>query len=507
MPVALQQIQSQKMLLTPEQIQVIKMLELPTTELQQRINEELQENPVLELGEDLNKSEEQQQENDYSQDDDMSDVYGDEQEDESGERIEDSTETRDDYDYSAYSDYDDSDDYYEGYNNHSANDELPEAPVIAENDFYDYLREQAGQQHLTEQQRQIVEYIIGNIDSRGYLTRTPEQMVDDLAFHVGIDISDDEMQHLVDIVRHFDPVGVGAYNLKDCLLMQLNAKKKTDAVKRAVTFIEKDFVEVGKHHYSRLQKKYNISEDDVQAAIKEITGLTPTPSSSFGGSIYETQRSHIIPDFRVETYNDDIIVSLCDEDIPALHVSEDYQDMLAKMQKIPGKKTKTDREGIRFLKQKIDSAKWFIDAIKQRNETLLNTMKAIVAFQRDYFIEGDDSFLKPMILDDISRVTGYDPSTISRVSNSKYVLTDFGIIPLKHFFSESLTTDQGDEVSTREVKKILRDVISAEDKRHPLTDEQLVTLLAKDGYVVARRTISKYREQLGIRVARLRKQA
>ena len=499
MAVSLQQIQTQKMLLTPEQIQVIKMLELPTTELQQRINEELQENPVLELGEDLDKPDASEEENDYSQDDDMADVFGEKQDDDALQN--------EDFDYSTYTDDDEPDDYYDGYGARQQDDDMPESPVVAENDFYDYLRTQAGEQRLTEQQRQIVEYIIGNIDGRGYLTRTPEQMVDDLAFHVGIDISDEEMLHLVDIVRHFDPIGVGAYNLKDCLLMQLNAKKKTDAVRHAITFIEKDFTEVGKHHYSRLQKKYNITEEEVKAAINEITTLTPTPSSSFGGNIYEVQRSHIIPDFRVETYNDEIVVSLCDEDIPALHVSEDYQDMLAKMQNMKGKKSKTDRDGIRFLKQKIDSAKWFIDAIRQRNETLLNTMKAIVAFQRDYFIEGDDSFLKPMILDDIAKVTGYDPSTISRVSNSKYVLTDFGIIPLKHFFSESLTTDQGDEVSTREVKKILKDVISAEDKRHPLTDEQLVTLLAKDGYVVARRTISKYREQLGIRVARLRKKA
>ncbi|MBQ9340548.1 MAG: RNA polymerase factor sigma-54 [Paludibacteraceae bacterium] len=499
MAVSLQQIQTQKMLLTPEQIQVIKMLELPTTELQQRINEELQENPVLELGEDLDKPDASEEENDYSLDDDMADVFGEEQDNDALQN--------EDFDYSTYTDDDEPDDYYDGYGARQQDDDMPESPVVAENDFYDYLRTQAGEQRLTEQQRQIVEYIIGNIDGRGYLTRTPEQMVDDLAFHVGIDISDEEMLHLVDIVRHFDPIGVGAYNLKDCLLMQLNAKKKTDAVRHAITFIEKDFTEVGKHHYSRLQKKYNITEEEVKAAINEITTLTPTPSSSFGGNIYEVQRSHIIPDFRVETYNDEIVVSLCDEDIPALHVSEDYQDMLAKMQNTKGKKSKTDRDGIRFLKQKIDSAKWFIDAIRQRNETLLNTMKAIVAFQRDYFIEGDDSFLKPMILDDIAKVTGYDPSTISRVSNSKYVLTDFGIIPLKHFFSESLTTDQGDEVSTREVKKILKDVISAEDKRHPLTDEQLVTLLAKDGYVVARRTISKYREQLGIRVARLRKKA
>ncbi len=499
MAVSLQQIQTQKMLLTPEQIQVIKMLELPTTELQQRINEELQENPVLELGEDLDKPDASEEENDYSQDDDMADVFGEKQDDDALQN--------EDFNYSTYTDDDEPDDYYDGYGARQQDDDMPESPVVAENDFYDYLRTQAGEQRLTEQQRQIVEYIIGNIDGRGYLTRTPEQMVDDLAFHVGIDISDEEMLHLVDIVRHFDPIGVGAYNLKDCLLMQLNAKKKTDAVRHAITFIEKDFTEVGKHHYSRLQKKYNITEEEVKAAINEITTLTPTPSSSFGGNIYEVQRSHIIPDFRVETYNDEIVVSLCDEDIPALHVSEDYQDMLAKMQNMKGKKSKTDRDGIRFLKQKIDSAKWFIDAIRQRNETLLNTMKAIVAFQRDYFIEGDDSFLKPMILDDIAKVTGYDPSTISRVSNSKYVLTDFGIIPLKHFFSESLTTDQGDEVSTREVKKILKDVISAEDKRHPLTDEQLVTLLAKDGYVVARRTISKYREQLGIRVARLRKKA
>ena len=500
MAVSLQQIQTQKLLLTPEQIQVIKMLELPTTELQQRINEELQENPVLEVGEATEQPAQIAEENDYSQTDDMTDVFGE-------EKGEDPLQNED-FDYSQYTDddYDDYRDYYAA-NNHSPDDEPSETPVIAESDFYDYLREQIGQQPLTEVQRQVAEYIIGNIDNRGYLTRSPEQMVDDLAFHVGLDISDDEMQMLVDKVRHLDPIGVGAYDLKDCLLLQLRAKKQTEDVKRAITFVEKDFVEVGKHHYSRLQKKYNITEEEVKNAVNEITSLNPTPSSSFGGGVYETQRRHIIPDFRVETYNDEIVVSLCNDDVPALHVSEDYQQMLASMQSRQGKKSKTDREGIRFLKQKIDSAKWFIDAIRQRNETLLNTMKAIVVFQRDYFIEGDDSFLKPMILDDIARVTGYDPSTISRVSNSKYVLTDFGIIPLKHFFSESLTNDQGEEVSTREVKKILRDVIASEDKRHPLTDDQLVTLLAKDGYIVARRTISKYREQMGIRVARLRKEA
>lgn len=500
MALSLQQKQTQKILLTPEQIQVIKMLELPTTELQQRINEELQENPMLEVGEDTSEDELKPEENDYSQDDDLSDVFGED----SGE----DPLRNEDFDYSQYTDDDDPyDNYYERQVNQSYDDEPREAPVIATNDFHDYLLEQVGLLHLTTEQRQIMEYIVGNIDGRGYLTRTAEQMVDDLAFHAGLDVSDEEMQELVDKVRQLDPPGVGASNLQDCLLLQLARKPKTDAVEHAITFVDKHFVDVTKHHYERLQKRYNLSEDEVQEAIKQITTLNPTPSNAFGGNVYEIQRSHIIPDFRVETYNDEIVVSLCDEDIPPLHVSEDYKQMLAAMQNAPGKKSKQEREGIRFIKQKIDSAKWFIDAIRQRNETLLNTMRAIVAFQRDYFIEGDDSFLKPMILDDIAKVTGYDPSTISRVSNSKYVLTDFGIIPLKHFFSESLTTDQGEEVSTREVKKILKEVISKEDKHHPLTDDQLVNILALDGYVIARRTISKYREQMGIQVARLRRKA
>lgn len=474
------------------------MLELPITELQQRINEELQENPVLEVGEDLEDLKPSAEENDYSQEDDCSDIFGEEQGDD--------PLYNEDFDYNQYVDDDELPDYRYQTNNYSPDDDYEQAPIVMEKDFHEHLIEQIGQHHLTEQQRQIAEYIVGNIDSRGYLTRSPMQMVDDLAFHAGIEISDAEMDSLVDMVRHLDPPGVGACDLRECLLLQLRRMPESPANKLAITLIDKCIEEVGKHHYDRLQRRFNVSPAELQAAMDRIRACNAVPSAAFSGDLYDSRRAQIIPDFRVETYNDEIIVTLCDQDIPSLHISQDYEQMLSDMQAKAGKKTADQKEGIRFIKQKMDSAKWFIDAIRQRNETLLSTMKAIVLFQRDYFLEGDDCFLKPMILEDVAKLTGYDASTISRVSNSKYVLTDFGIIPLKHFFSEALTTEAGDEVSTREVKKVLREVIDKEDKRHPLNDDKLVAILSLDGYKVARRTIAKYRDQLGIPVASRRKQ-
>lgn len=498
MAIGLQQIQTQKTLLTPEQIQVIKMLEIPTAELQQRIDEELQDNPLLEIGEDTTHEDDAPEENNYSQDDDCSDVFG--------ETTGEDPLQNEDFDYSQYTEDDEIPDSRLLTHNYSADDERDDAPIVSGREFHEYLLEQIGQQTLTDEQRKITEYIIGNIDERGYLTREPEQMVDDLAFHAGINVSDEEMKQLVERVRHLDPPGVGAYTLKDCLLMQLNRKPVTPARPLALNLVNKFLEEIGRHHFERLQKRLNVSEEAFKAAVSEIKSCNPTPSSAFATSIYDNRKAHIIPDFRVEIYNDEIIVSLCDSDIPPLRVSPEYQDILASMQERGRKKSAADKEGIRYIKQKMDSARWFIDAIRQRNETLLVTMQAIVAFQREYFLEGDDCFLKPMILEDIAQVTGYDPSTISRVSNSKYVLTDFGIIPLKHFFSESLSTDRGEEVSTREVKKVIREIIDAEDKRHPLRDEQLVDILNKEGYVVARRTIAKYRGQLNIPVAGQRKE-
>lgn len=498
MALSLQQNLNQSLKLTPEQIQVIKMLEIPTVELRQRIDEELQENPVLEIDDQVNEKDLNSEENDYSTDDDCEDIFG--------EQTGEDPLHNEDFDYSQYVDDDELPDYRYEANNYSPDDEVADTPIVHMSSFQDYLNEQIGMKTLTELQRSVAEYIVGNIDSRGYLTREPEQMVDDLAFHANVEVSDDEMKSLVELVRSLDPPGVGARDLQDCLLLQLKAKPKSDVVNRAILLTERYFTEVAKHHYERIAKRFNLTTDEVKEAVDLISSLNPTPSSAFSGDLYETQRAHVIPDFRVENIGgNELEVSLIDQDIPSLRISQDYSDMLQTLQTQHTKKTDADREGIRFIKQKMDAANWFINAIRQRNETLLTTMRAIVVLQRDYFLEGDDCFLKPMILEDVARLTGLDPSTISRVSNSKYVLTDFGIQPLKHFFSESLTTDQGDEVSTREVKKIIRELIDQEDKLSPMNDEKLVTILADDGYIVARRTIAKYREQMGIPVARLRR--
>lgn len=496
---SLQLSQSLKTQLSPTQIMEIKMLELPITELQQRINEELVENPVLEIGEDKPEDDHLDSlENDYMQDDDCSDIFG--ERDEEFDPL-----NNEDFNYDSYIEDDEIPEYRYQTNNYSPDDEYEDTVVIAQTDFRDYLKEQVGQYPLTKDQQDIAEYVIGTLDDRGYLTRSIEQITDDICF-TGRSVTDPEVEQIVELVRHLDPPGVGAKDLKECLLLQLKQRPSSPAVDLAITLIEKCFEEVAKHHYDRLQKRFNVTEAEIKAAVNVITSCHAAPSSAFGGDIYDQQRSQIIPDFRVETYNDEIIVSLCDQDIPPLCISADYSEMLTSLQSSTKKKTEADKEGIRFIKQKIDSAKWFIDAIRQRNETLMNTMKAIVEFQRDYFLEGDDCFLKPMILEDIAKRTGYDPSTISRVSNSKYVLTDYGIIPLKHFFSESLTTEDGYEVSTREVKKVLREIIDKEDKTHPLNDDKLVAILSEEGYKVARRTIAKYRDQLGIPVAGRRKQ-
>lgn len=513
---------TQNLKLTPEQIQVIKLLEIPTVELRQRIDEELQANPMLEIGEEEQTDKPIAEENDYSQTDDCSDIYGSdepgsdepdsddpyaqfEQEDKHSDPLQ-----NDDFDYRQYVEDDELPEYRYQTNNYSADDEVMERPIVVGTTFLEYLREQIGMLHLTERQRQIAEYVIGNIDDRGYLDRTAEQLVDELVFKAGIEVADAEMEEVIGIIRQLDPPGVGAHDLQDCLLMQLQAlldacEGDTD-IKLAYSFVGKNFTDIVKHHYEKLAKRYAVSMDDVNRALAVIAKLNPSPSNSVSGDVYETQRSHVLPDFRVEAdENGELTVNLIDQDIPSLRVSKTYTDMMEEL-KNDGKNRKENKEAVRFIKERVDSANWFIDAIRQRNETLMKTMRAIVAFQRDYFLEGDDCFLKPMILEDISRVTGLDPSTISRVSNSKYVSTEFGVVPLKHFFSESLTNEQGEEVSTREVKRILRQAIEKEDKQHPVNDDKLVALLALDGYKIARRTVAKYREQLGIPVARLRRQ-
>lgn len=500
--------------LSPAQIQVIRMLEIPAVELQQRITEEIQENPLLEV---VPESEKRKEEERSEYDDDY--LYNDgEEESDAYERSDDFLDPGDGYQAANDSvDINDAytagewDDEYEmpsyktEMHNYSPNDDKgEEIPFSAGSTFMEYMNEQIGQQRISERERAIAEYVIGNIDDNGWLTRTAEQLVDDLAFRLSIEVSDEEMTHVVDIIRALDPPGVGAFNLQDCLLLQIRRQKQTEVVRLATTMLEKYFEDFHKRHFDRIQQRLGINDETMKAVMQEVSRLNPKPGNSFGGTVYESNVNQITPDFYITSDDGLLTVSINTCDIPDLRISEEYQGMLNDLSE--NRKNKGNREGIRFIKQHIDNAKWFIDAIRQRNETMMRTMEAIVRFQHDYFVEGDESYLRPMILQDIAEMTGYDVSTISRVSNAKYVQTDFGTFPLKHFFSEGLTTESGDEVSTREIKKVLKEVIDKEDKRHPLNDDQLVKLLRMENYKVARRTVAKYRELLGIPVARLRKE-
>lgn len=500
--------------LSPAQIQVIRMLEIPAVELQQRITEEIQENPLLEIvPESEKKKEEEQSEydedylykddepeetDDYNRDDDFLDPNADYQ------AANDSVDMNDAYTAAEWDEEYDMPNYKTETQNYSPDDDREEIPFSVGTTFMEYLNEQIGQQKISERERAIAEYVIGNIDDNGWLTRTAEQLVDDLAFRLNIEVSDEEMIQIVDIIRSLDPPGVGAFNLQDCLLLQIKRQKPSETTHYATTILEKYFEEFHKRHFDRIQQRLGLDDDQMKSVMQEISKLNPKPGNSFGGTLYESNVNQVTPDFFISSEDGQLTISINTGDIPDLRISQEYQGMLNDLSE--NRKNKGNRDGIRFIKQHIDNAKWFIDAIRQRNETMIRTMEAIVRFQHDYFVEGDESYLKPMILQDIAEMTGYDVSTISRVSNAKYVQTDFGMFPLKHFFSEGLVTESGDEVSTREIKKVLKEVIDKEDKRHPLNDDQLVQLLRVENYKVARRTVAKYRELLGIPVARLRKE-
>jgi RNA polymerase sigma-54 factor len=344
---------------------------------------------------------------------------------------------------------------------------------------------------------------LGNIDDDGYLRRTVEQLVDDLMFQEQIQITDEEMAAIVNQIKQFDPPGIACADLRECLLTQLQRKPKTEAVQLAYTILDKYFEAFSKHHYDKIIQRIGCTNEAYQSAVQEIIHLNQKPANAFTGSIYETQQETIIPDFTIEERDGELYVILNTGDIPELHVSREYSEMLTEYTAMPQKPE--IKQAAQFIRAKLDSARWFIEAIQQRNETLLKTMTAILKFQYDFFIDGEETSLKPMVLQDIAARTGYDVSTISRVSNSKYVETRYGIYPLKYFFSESITNIDGDEISTREVKKILQELVNAEDKRNPLNDEQLVDMLRQHGYSIARRTVAKYRDMLNIPVARLRK--
>jgi len=469
--------------LSPAQIQVIKMLEVPTLELEERIRQELEENPALEEGAEQN-------EDDSPEGDELNDDGG----------------NNDDMDLEEYMMDDDIPDYRLKVNNTSKDDKREDIPFSIGKTFHEHLIEQLGLQTISEQQRTIAEYVIGNIDEEGYLRRTVESMVDDIVFHAGVTTNEQEVEDMIALVQEFDPAGVGASSLQECLQLQLERKTYRHEVDVALKIIVNFFEEFSKKHYDKIIKYLDITEDDLRDAITEIAHLNPKPGNAWGGNLLEKSMSVVVPDFILENDEGKLRVHLNDSNIPELRVSTTYNDLFQTYTDQKGEKNAALKDAVVFAKQKIDSARWFIDAIKQRHHTLLTTMQAIVNYQREFFTEGDDTFMRPMILKDIADITGYDISTISRVSNSKYIQTEFGVYPVKYFFSESMTNDSGEEVSTREIKKILQDCVENENKRKPLNDDALADVLKTKGYPIARRTVAKYREQLNIPVARLRKE-
>ena len=469
--------------LSPAQIQVIKMLEIPTLELEERVRQEIEENPVLEEGPETSELNDEEDVN-----------QGDE------------NDSNDDFDLNEYMPDDDIPDYKLVANNTSRDDRHDDIPFSAGFTFHEFLADQVGLLHLNEHERKLVEYIIGNIDEEGYLRRDAESMVDDIVFQAGIETTDAEMKRLIKLVHQFDPAGVGAANLQECLQLQLERREPTETVKNARRIVLDFFEEFSKKHYDKIIRSMNLTEESLKDSLAEITRLNPKPGNAWGGNVLEKSFSTIVPDFIIENDNGVLTVQLNNSNVPELRINSTYNEMFEDYSNNKSNQTREMKDAVMFVKQKIDAARWFINAIKQRQQTLLTTMTAIIDFQHDFFIEGDETFLKPMVLKDIADVTGYDISTISRVSNSKYVQTEFGIFPVKYFFSESMTNDSGEEISTREIKKIMQECIEDEDKRNPLNDDRLVDVLKEKGYLIARRTVAKYREQLNIPVARLRKE-
>lgn len=481
---ALKQYLSQKLeqRLSPQQIQLMKLLQVPTMELDQRIKQELEENPALEEGA---EKDEDGEDFDDNQDDDFNDDSNEEE-----------------FDISDY--LDDDADYKTRVNNKGKDDEERGVPLSGEQSYQERLLDQLQLLFLDDVQYLIADTIIGNLDESGYLNREIEAIVDDLAFSANAETTEAEVEMVLKMIQELDPAGIGARDLRECLLLQLERKQDGDITRfTAKKIVEDHFEEFTKKHYTKIIKKLEISEEDLKEAVDEIIKLNPKP----GGSMKESAGNYqqVIPDFTVYEADGVLQLTIHGRNAPELKVSRDYKQMLEGYAE-GAKSSKKDKEALSFVKQKLDGAKWFIDAIKQRQNTLLLTMNAIMNYQKKYFLTGDETNLRPMILKDIAEIVGLDISTISRVANSKYVQTDQGVFALKYFFSESLSTDSGEEVSTREVKQILSEAIGNEEKKRPLTDEKLTSLLKDAGYNIARRTVAKYREQLNIPVARLRKE-
>ena len=460
--------QTQK--LSPLQIQTIKLIELPIQELEQRVKAELEENPVLDDSPAPEKDD---------SDDEPRDVSIDEM---------------------------DADDPIPSYKlrvNNYGKDERPQYNTFSvKESFTQSLLEQLGFRNLSKHDHDVAAFIIGSLDGAGYLRRDVDSVVDDLAFRANIESSPEEVERLLALIQEFEPAGVGARDLQECLLLQLRAQPQSDEVRLAETVLQDYFQEFSNKHFQKIITKLGLSEDDMKAVIGRIVKLNPSPGGQIDDS-YNDQAQQIVPDFVLDIVDGEMILSMPRFSIPEIRVNRKYADLLAESQ---GSTDRQKKEAATFVKQKLDSAKWFVEALKQRQNTLRSTMESILDYQKEYFLDGDESHLKPMVLKDIAERTGFDISTISRVVNSKYIETHFGIFPLKYFFSEGLENQQGEEVSTRELKKALKDCVDSEDKRRPLTDDQLVAEMGKRGYKVARRTIAKYRDQLDIPKSSLRKE-
>lgn len=470
--------------LSPQQIQVIKLLEIPTMQLEQRIKKELEENPVLELESDNPDDLEDQEAPELKSENDADDEEF----------------SFDDY----MNEEDETPSYKLSANNYSKDDKYIDIPFSVGTTFHENLYDQLRLVSLTEEQNQLAEYIIGNIDDDGYLRRDLMAISDDLAFNMNMEVSEEELLDILKVIQDLDPAGVGARNLRECLLIQLSRKKGKE-LELAKIIVKDFFTEFTKKHYDKIQKKLELSDEDLKLGIDQVLKLNPKPGSSYSNPMNKSNQ-HIVPDFILDNIDGELILSLNQRNVPDLKINDTYLGMLRSLSENQKNRNKSQKEALLFVKQKLDSAKWFIDAIKQRHHTLLHTMSEIINFQKEYFQDGEETKLRPMILKDIAERTGLDISTISRVSNSKYIQTNFGIYPLKYFFSEGLQKDDGEEVSTREIKKILQDCIDNEDKKKPLTDEKLAQILKEKSYNIARRTVAKYREQLGVPVARLRKE-
>ena len=473
--------------LSPQQIQLMKLIQLPTQAFEQRLLEEMNENPALEA--ELNQDEEIYEKDEFDNNEDYDDYEG-------GENID-----SDDINIDEYLSNDEIPDYKLQANNYAEEDDK-ESPLATNVSFHQDLINQLNTFILNDQQREIAEFLVGSIDDMGYIRRSIQDIVDDMAFTQAIYTDEKAVEKMLHVIHELEPSGVGARDLQECLLLQLKHKTPTEYIALATDIIEHQFDAFTKKHYDKLILKYNISNEQLKNAIHEIEKLNPKPGGSFTGTNKITE--NIIPDFAIRIEDGELELTLNGRNAPTLNVSKDYKEMM-QTYKDSKDKSSGQKDAVQFIKQKLDSAKWFIDAIKQRQETLFVTMNAIMFFQQDYFLDGEETSLKPMILKDIADLVGLDISTVSRVANSKYVDTPYGTKLIKEFFSEAMTNDQGEEVSTLEIKKILKDVIDEEDKNKPLPDDQLAEILKERGYPIARRTIAKYREQLDIPVARMRK--